>query len=119
VGFFELKLAKGTSIAFDSVREHQIEALCQASGDDGIYHKISDSPVSWQQNMRFTKPKPFDCFFLKNQPAYVVICWYVPRLSKDFHYIPIANFIQAKNTATRKSLTKQMSAEITQMTMSA
>ncbi|MDY0388545.1 MAG: hypothetical protein RBT65_15765 [Methanolobus sp.] len=110
-GVFELKLCKGTSMAFDHVADHQIEALKAVASDEGLYHKISDSPVSWG-GQRFTKPKPFDCFVLKNQPAYVVICWYVPRKKKAFHYIPISSFIRKREAVERKSITEEMSAEI-------
>lgn len=110
-GVFELKLCKGTSMAFDHVADHQIEALKAVSSDEGLYHKISDSPVSWG-GQRFTKPKPFDCFVLKNQPAYVVICWYVPRKKKAFYYIPVQKFIEKRNSVERKSITEEMSAEI-------
>lgn len=110
-GIFELKLCKGTSMPFDHVADHQIEALLAVSCEEGLYHKISDSPVSWG-GQRFTKPKPFDCFVLSNIPAYVVICWYEPRRKKAFHYIPIRKFIEKRNSAGRKSITEQMSAEI-------
>lgn len=110
-GLFELKLCKGTSMPFGSVADHQVEALLDVSGEKGLYHKISDSPVSWG-GQRFTKPKPFDCLFLRNQPAYVVICWYEPRRKKAFHYIPIRAFIEKRDSVERKSITEQMSAEI-------
>jgi penicillin-binding protein-related factor A (putative recombinase) len=110
-GVFELKLCKGTSMAFDHVADHQIEALKTVSTDEGLYHKIADSPVSWG-GQRFTKPKPFDCFVLKNIPAYVVICWYIPRVKKAIHYIPVQQFIEKRNSVERKSITEEMSAEI-------
>jgi len=115
-GIFELKLCKGTSMAFDHVADHQIEALLAVSGEEGLYHKIADSPVSWG-GQRFTKKKPFDCLVLKNQPAYVVICWYIPRAKKEFHYIPIKSFIEKRTMANRKSITKQMSIEIAELTL--
>ncbi len=109
-GIFELKLCKKTSLPFKNIADHQIEALLAGSSEKGLYHKISDSPVSWG-GQRFTKPKPFDCFFLKNQPAYIVICWYQPRIKKDFHYIPIKNFLDMQRNADRKSITEEMSKE--------
>ena len=110
-GLFELKLCKGKSMPFNSVADHQVEALVAGSCDEGVYHKISDSPVSWG-GQRFTKPKPFDCFYFRNVPAYVVICWYVPRKKKAFHYIPIKAFIRKRDSVERKSITEEMSAEI-------
>jgi penicillin-binding protein-related factor A (putative recombinase) len=99
-GAFELKLAKGNSIPFNSVKKHQIEGLVSIQSD-GLYYKINDSP--WTQE--FTNKKPFDCFNLRGIPAYVVICWYVPRKKKIFHYIPVNDFIYEMQNSKRKSLT--------------
>ena len=107
-GVFELKLSKNPSIRFDSLKEHQIKALTDISGERGLYYKINDAPYT----MKFTQKKPFDCFHLKNIPAYVVICWYKPRTLKEFHYIEIKNFLKEVEIATRKSLTFQRSCEI-------
>lgn len=111
-GLFELKICKGTSLPFSAVDDHQIEALLNGSSERGIYHKISDAPFGHSGGFRFHKPKPFDCFFLRNVPAYVVICWYIPRKKKAFHYIPVKSFIKKRDAVERKSLTEQMSAEI-------
>ena len=111
-GLFELKLCKGTSLPFDAVDDHQIEALLNGSSDRGVYHKISDAPFGHSGGFRFHKPKPFDCFYFKNVPAYVVICWYIPRKKKAFHYIPVRSFIGKREAVERKSITEQMSAEI-------
>jgi len=111
-GLFELKLCKGTSMPFEAVEDHQIEALLAGSSEEGIYHKISDAPFGHSSGFRFHKPKPFDCLFLKNVPSYIVICWYTPRKKKAYHYIPIRAFIQKRDAVERKSITEQMSAEI-------
>jgi len=105
-GFFELKLCKGKSIRWDAVRDHQIAALGLAASETGFYYKIPDSPVSTTQNtdgFRFTKRKPFDCFFLRGLPAYVVICWYVPRKLKTLYYITIGDYVAAMERAAKKS----------------
>jgi len=96
-GVFELKLCKGKSLSFDSVADHQIKALTKVEGSEGLYHKISDSPVSWQKNMRFTKEKPFDCLFLKDTPAYVVVVFYVPSKKKTAYYIPVHEFVNMRH----------------------
>ena len=117
-GVFELKLvnlSKNQSIAFDRVAEHQAEALLAVSTGKGLYHKIADSPVSWQTKMRFGKPKPFDCFKLKDIPAYVVVCWYnpeKPRGNKEFHYIRIQAFLDKKAIHPKKSMRIEVSREI-------
>lgn len=95
-GVFELKLCKGKSLSFESVADHQIKSLVKVEGKEGLYHKISDSPVSWQRNMRFTKEKPFDCLFLRNTPAYVVVVFYVPAKKKTAYYIPIHQFLNMR-----------------------
>jgi hypothetical protein len=130
-GFFELKLCKAkpgghmSPLPFDRVAPHQWLALLAVNHEQGLYHKITDVPVSQMQKegeegaegkegkkLRFTKPKPFDCFFLKNTPAYVVICFYEPRKTKMFTYIPIDCFMQEKSVSSRKSLTMQRAMEL-------
>lgn len=117
-GIFELKLCKGTSIAFSAVAEHQREALLLVNGD-GLYHKISDSFIADKfRGTRFPLKKPFDCFFLKEIPAYVVIMFYVPRRKRNVYYIPIKRFLSAEQEATRKSLTEEMCNEISDFEVS-
>jgi len=110
-GCFELKLCKGKSLPFSAIAEHQIAALLAVSSPDGLYHKLTDQPVSIQEktkNMRFTRPKPFDCFFLQEQAAEIVIMFYVPRKKKTVYYIDISDFVEMKRKATRKSITEDM-----------
>ena len=110
-GVFELKLAKGKSMPFSAVPEHQIKALCDVSLGDGLYHKISDSPIFSGSKTRFTKPKPFDCFFLRNIDAYLVVMFYVPRRKKMVYYIKIIEYIDMVDMADRKSMTEEMAKE--------
>jgi len=122
-GVFELKLCKGVSLPFSSVKPHQEKALLAATTMEGLYYKIPDQPVSEMEEdapkenennkqkgkkIRFTLPKPFDCFLVKNTPAYVVIMFYVPRKKKTVYYIPIGDFLEMKNSVTRKSMTEEM-----------
>ena len=113
VGVFELKFCKGTSLPFKSVAEHQERALSHAACGDGLYHKITDSPFfkDPKGRMRFTKPKPFDCFFLRDINAYVVIMFWVSRKKKNVYYINIDDFIIMRDEADRKSITEKMAAE--------
>lgn len=108
---YELKICKGTSLPFNSLAEHQVEALLEAE-DKGLYHKVSDQPVSWGMNskLRFTAKKPFDCFFAKC-PAYVVVWFYKPRQPKFFIKIRIKNFVEMRFKANRKSFTEEMAQE--------
>lgn len=100
---WELKLEKGTSFAFDRVADHQIEGLLE-SKHQGMYHKISDTPVSWGGQMRFTSKKPLDCMLVKNAEAYVVLCFYKPRQRKETLWIDIDRFLKVKTEAPRKSI---------------
>jgi hypothetical protein len=110
-GVFELKLCKGPSMPFSDLKEHQRNALLGISGD-GFFYKIPDSPVFTGQNTRFAIKKPFDCFMLSSTPAYVVICYYIPRKQKACFYIPIHVFLEEEKKSKRKSLTYQRAHEI-------
>jgi hypothetical protein len=109
-GVFELKLCKQRSLPFNSVAKHQVRSLSNAE-NNGIYHKISDTPVSWQKNQRFTRSKPFDCFYLKCD-AYVVIMFYEPRKKKNVYYIRIVDWIDMQRRYERKSITEDMAKKV-------
>ena len=112
-GVFELKLCKGKSIRWDAVKDHQIKALMMAKSEDGLYYKIPDSPVSQTSEVtRFTTRKPFDCFFVSSFPAYVVVCWYVPRKRKTLYYIDAYDYIDAFLKADRKSYREDEAMEM-------
>lgn len=113
IGMFELKLCKGTSLPFSALAEHQEQALLDVSSDIGLYEKISDFPVFAGSKARFNRKKPFDAFFLKNIPAYVVLAFYVPRKKKLLYYIPIANFVKMREESVRKSITEEMAKTYT------
>ena len=114
-GIFELKLCKGKSLPFDALADHQELALLDISSTKGLYHKISDFPIFTASKARFNRKKPFDCFFLVCQPAYVVVCFYVPRKKKRLYYIRIQDFIEMRNKADRKSITEQMAIEYSEI----
>jgi len=101
-GVFELKLCKGKSLSFSSVAEHQEKALLAASSKQGL----------------FTRPKPFDCFYLKNYPAYIVIMWWIPYKKKNAYYIDINTWLELKENAGRKSITEAMAQEFSSHTES-
>lgn len=110
---YELKLEKKKSIGFDRVYEHQIAGLRQAK-HKGLYHKIADTPMSWHGDtpMRFGKPKPFDCLFLRDLDAFVVIMFYVPRETKRMYMIDIDVWCNEVATSKRRSLTEERAKEI-------
>lgn len=114
---WELKICKGPSIAFNHVADHQIKALRQVKGR-GVYHKIQDMPFiqSAGSKMRFTKPKPFDCFYVKGE-AYVVILFYEPRVSKVMCFIDIDVWVKERDASERKSLTLIRAREISTKTI--
>lgn len=115
-GVFELKLCKGNSLPYNAVKEHQIEALLDISTGKGLFHKISDVPVSWVKGNRIrgTLAKPFDCFYIKRYPAYIGICYYKPRQPKKVYLIDIQIFISLKIMDDRKSLTEDKANKVSQ-----
>ena len=111
-GAFELKLCKKSCILFNAVREWQIQGLLDISGENGLYHKISDQPIFSGMRTSITYKKPFDCFYLKFIPAYVVVCFWEERKKKNFYYIPIQNFLNEMKISKRKSLTEDRARAI-------
>ena len=107
MGVFELKLCKGPSISFSAVSEHQEESLSKVERE-GLYYKISDAPFGHSTGFRFHAPKPFDCFFVKEIPAYVVVVFYRPREKKVAHFVRIGQWLSMKETCGRKSATREM-----------
>ena len=110
-GVFELKIAKKKSIRFDSVKDHQRKALLKVS-NKGLFHKISDFPMFSGSKTRFNFQKPFDAFYLKDTPSFVVICWYTPRKPREYYYILIEDWLEEERVSKRKSITKERSYEI-------
>jgi len=111
VGCFELKFCKGTSLPFNALADHQIKALLDAACDFGLFHKITDQPVFKGSKARFTRPKPFDCFFLTNTDSYVVVMFWIPRKKKNVYYISIETWVYMVEAAGRKSLNEEMAIE--------
>ena len=60
----------------------QIPTLIQAS-KSCVYHKISDQGMAL---------KPFDSFQICYSPAFVGVCWYVPRLQKRLYLCEVKHF---------------------------
>lgn len=120
-GIFELKfcnLTQKKSIPFNALEDHQEEALVNSALGDGMYHKISDIPkpklacLKCKHNtLRFQKKRPFDCFLLRSQDAYVVVMFWIPRKKKNVYYITIQDFIKMRDEADRKSFTEDMARE--------
>jgi len=89
---YEFKMVKSKSFALSSVKEHQIKGLYDAL--EGLWHKISDSPIFAGMNSKFTKQKPFDAVFIKARRAYVVPIFYEPRKFKKVFLIPVREFVK-------------------------
>ena len=106
-GVFELKLCKGKSIRFDAVKKHQREALLAVNSSKGLYHKIADPPVFRGMHTRFNAKRPFDCFFIRKQDAYVVVMFYTPRQKKNVYYIRIEDWMRAEDLSPKKSITEK------------
>jgi penicillin-binding protein-related factor A (putative recombinase) len=109
-GVFELKLCKGTSISFSAVTKHQRKCLYLSTTKRGFGYKIPDPPVFKKQKTRFNKKRPYDCFKIRNMPAYVVIMFWIPRKKKNVYYIPIMDFFKlyVNTRKIRKSMTEDM-----------
>lgn len=93
---FELKLAKGKSIRFDALREHQERALIEVE-NDGHYHKINDMPFN--STLKFTNKKPFDCFLMSNSQSFVVVFFYKKGESireRELILLRISEFIRIR-----------------------
>src|SRR3990172_13377198 len=109
---WELKIVKTKSLRFDAIRPHQRKALLDAK-TVGLYHKLQDIPVTYYSSKsRFTHHSPFDCMFLKDIKAYVVVWFYKPRKQKVFLKIEIYDFISLENNTDRKSFTEDMAMAV-------
>lgn len=102
-GAFELKQTTGNSIPFSSVAEHQIDALLAARSDKGILYKAPDDSRGI---------KPFDYFYLRNTPSFVVI-----KYPKHFDIIGVDTFLLEKERSKRKSLTADRAKAISVITV--
>lgn len=109
---FELKIEKGNALPFNKVAPHQLEALVGASTDKGVYYRIMDQPWMPERKFSFSKPKPFDCFYVRDVEAYVVVMFYKPRKRKEAIFIDVRNWMDEARDSKRKSLTEARAIEI-------
>lgn len=91
---FELKICKDNKpFRFNQLEEHQEAGLLQAKR--GLYYKLSDFSLD---------KKPFDCFWIRCNTAFVIIFFYHPRQEKIFYRIEINDFIKLRKRWKRKSI---------------
>lgn len=102
---YELKISKQPRFLLSRVADHQIEGLLSAN-TTGLYHKIQDQPFGHGGN-RFYMKKPFDCFYLKDIRASVVIWFYTPRAEKVFYDMRVQTFLEIKESHKMKSITEE------------
>lgn len=96
---WEAKHSRGKdSIPFADVPEHQRNALLACTTDKGFCYKISDQS---------SDTKPYDGFFFRNSPAYLVFAY-----TKKFYIISIHNFLHEDKVSKRRSLTEERANEI-------
>ena len=100
-GAFELKITKTNSIPFSDVKDHQVRWL-YAVKHSVVSYKIAD--VGYDQ-------KPFDCFVLSGEGAWVVIMYY-KHGQREFFMIDIDVFITESKSSARRSLTESRAREI-------
>lgn len=97
-GPYEFKQTSKSSIPFSSVEEHQVASLIACKSDKGFFYKISDESRGH---------KPFDGFYFRNSPAYIVI-----RFPKSFEIIDVEMFVRESKSSIRRSLTAGRAKEI-------
>ena len=105
---YELKISHSLSVPFSALKEHQERNLLQAKTGKIVF-KIPDLGL---QNL-------FDGFVLCTIPAFVILCFYVPRESKNFLLIDIQRWIEEKELSERKSITKKRAIEIASLILKA
>ena len=99
---FEAKICKTPSLPFESVKEHQANALFRVK--HGYFnYKIPDSGFD---------QKPYDGFQMVMQPAWVVVFWHQKRGDKRLTLIDIDLWMEEIQNSPRKSLTYERSCEI-------
>ena len=101
---FELKLARGTSLPYSALEEHQKNALLGARHAQ-IGFKIPDTGYT----------NPFDFFTLSRVDAYVVVQFSDPASRthpKDFYLIDIDAWCHQEKASNRKSITIEEAKEI-------
>lgn len=102
---YECKFTSNKSMPFDTVKEHQIEALLKVEYG-GLYHRITDQP--WQENRpySYTLKKPFDCFCMNKAKGYLMFWFYIPRKPKKFIKVRVKDFLKLKNESKKKSFSE-------------
>lgn len=101
---FELKQC-GSSLPFSAVQEHQIDGLRAVKSDHGLLYKGADDSRSI---------KPFDLFYLRNAPAFVVILFG----NQEFSIIDVDTFMLESKRSKRRSLTMARARELSTRTIS-
>lgn len=101
-GAFELKQTTKDSIAFSSVKTHQITAL-RVVKHGHFYYKIADDSVG---------TKPFDCVGLSGLDAFIVI-----KYPDGFVLIDVDVFILEEKRSKRRSLTYARAKAIATITV--
>lgn len=88
---FELKQTQTDSISFSCLQEHQADALRAVKSRQGLLYKAPDDSRG---------VKPFDLFYLKDTPAFVVI-----KYPQSFYLIDIDTWLLESSRSKRRSLT--------------
>lgn len=105
-GPMEMKIddKKDGYINFSDVTDDQINCLMACTTDKGYIWKIPD----------FGGKNPFDCFFYRNSPAYIIFAYPKTKKKKtnNWYMFTLTTYLHEKKTSTRKSLTEQRASEI-------
>lgn len=93
----EIKVTPGTSIPFNAVQPHQLQALKNA--ENVLVWKIADDSRG---------VKPFDMFILEGARAFVALSFIKPRASRVVYLVPVQVWIHLSENSGRKSVTEAM-----------
>ena len=98
---FEIKCVKGGTFPLALLKPHQERALLMA-WVSGVYHKVSDMSMG---------QKPFDSFYVREVPGYVVVCF--QRLACFIHIKDYQRFKRSFPDA--RSMTRKQCEEYSEI----
>lgn len=100
-GAFELKVSKTKSISFKRLEKHQ-EASLLLTKHSVSFRKIPDTGYD---------QKPYDCYGLAGEPAWVVVMYQTTDQRKEFYMIDIDAWVKTREEGL-KSLTIEKAGEV-------
>lgn len=90
-GAFELKVSKFKSIPLSRLERHQ-EAALLLTKHKVSFRKIPDTGYD---------QKPYDCYGLAGEPAWVVVMYQTSTQRKEFYMIDIDEWVNARDSGSK------------------